>query len=32
MGESGGVMETLRVEFEPFIDEQVRQFIINGID
>jgi hypothetical protein len=25
-------METLRVEFEPLIDERVRQFIINGID
>ena len=25
-------METLRVELEPFIDERVRQFIVNGID
>jgi hypothetical protein len=27
-----GVLEAVRVEFEPFIDERVRQFIINGID
>ena len=25
-------MEAVRVEFEPFIDERVRQFIISGID
>jgi hypothetical protein len=25
-------MEPLRIEFAPFIDERVRQFIINGID
>jgi hypothetical protein len=31
-GEVRGVIETLRVEFEPLIDERVRQFIINGID
>jgi len=25
-------METTRIEFEPFIDEGVRQFIVDGID
>ena len=25
-------MEELRVDFEPFADEQVRQFIVNGLD
>ena len=25
-------METTRIEFEPFIDEDVRQFIVDGID
>jgi len=25
-------METTRIEFEPFIDEGVRQFILNGVD
>src|SRR5262245_10847714 len=27
-----GVMVALRVEFEPFIDEAARQFIMNGVD
>jgi ribosomal protein S18 acetylase RimI-like enzyme len=26
------VMETVRIEFEPFIDEGARQFIVNGVD
>jgi hypothetical protein len=25
-------METARIEFEPFINEGVRQFIVNGVD
>ena len=25
-------METMRIEFEPFIDERARQFIVNGVD
>jgi GNAT superfamily N-acetyltransferase len=25
-------METVRIEFEPFINEGVRQFIVNGVD
>jgi len=25
-------METARIEFEPFINETVRQFIVNGVD
>jgi GNAT superfamily N-acetyltransferase len=25
-------METVRLEFEPFIDEGARQFIVNGVD
>jgi ribosomal protein S18 acetylase RimI-like enzyme len=25
-------MESLRIEFEPFIDERARQFIVNGVD
>jgi hypothetical protein len=25
-------METLRIEFEPFIDERARQFIVDGVD
>ena len=25
-------METARIEFEPFIDEGARQFIVNGVD
>ncbi len=28
----GGVMETARIEFEPFINEKDRQFIVNGVD
>src|SRR5262249_61050906 len=30
--ESGVVMEAIRIEFEPFIDEEERQFIVNGVD
>jgi ribosomal protein S18 acetylase RimI-like enzyme len=26
------MMETMRVEFEPFVAETVRQFIVNGVD
>ena len=25
-------METMQIEFEPFIDERARQFIVNGLD
>ena len=25
-------MKTARIEFEPFVDESVRQFIVNGVD
>jgi hypothetical protein len=25
-------MEALRIEFQPFIDEGARQFIVNGLD
>jgi len=25
-------MEAIRIEFEPFIDEEERQFIVNGVD
>jgi len=25
-------MDTVRIEFEPFINEGVRQFIVNGVD
>jgi GNAT superfamily N-acetyltransferase len=27
-----GAMETARIEFEPFINEGARQFIVNGVD
>ena len=27
-----GVMETVRIEFEPFISEGALQFIVNGVD
>jgi len=30
--ESGVVMEAIRIEFEPFIDEEERQFIVSGVD
>src|ERR1700747_1662640 len=30
--DSRGLMETVRIEFEPFINEGVRQFIVNGVD
>jgi hypothetical protein len=26
------VMETVRIEFEPFINDDARQFIVNGVD
>jgi GNAT superfamily N-acetyltransferase len=29
---SEGVMETVRIAFEPFIDETARQSIVNGVD
>ena len=25
-------MEAVRIEFEPFIDQEARQFIVNGVD
>jgi len=30
--ESGVVMEAIRIEFEPFIDEEERQLIVSGVD
>lgn len=26
------VMETVRIEFEPFINDEARQFIVKGVD